>query len=587
MRDVINKRVTVYEYDYAGRLVGVNEYSTEDYYYNTTSKLVYDEQTRLTEHSFNLAYTIDGTSYNATEVTSYGYDVKNRLSSVTVVSAGKTLTQSFVYDDFDRVSNKTYSSSGSFSNEISYGFAEDSFWQLETYTSKVENLYSDTTEIYELEYDHKGNITSITTSDGKVVSYEYDEIGQLTRENNKELGKTFVYVYNSAGNIESETVYSYTTSATLSSSQKIETNLYGYVRSANTSVEDVNATWRDILMSYGNVIFTYDEIGNPLTYYNGTSYTFGWEGRQLKSATRGSTSFSFTYNDEGIRTSKTVGGVEHTYILDGTQIVSEIWGSNIVIYLYDSDGAPIGMQHRFAGTSYTWETYWFEKNLQGDIIAIYSNDGTKILSYTYDAWGNHEVEYHVEGNNVAQYNPFRYRGYYYDEDLGMYYLQSRYYDPEIGRFINADGYVSTSQELTGYNMLAYCGNNPVNRKDPSGEFWVPAILVAAIFVVCIVALTGCSEESATPSDYVQENSTNQNCYSYAFDLPHSANPGDYSASVNSECIFAVQLNDGTWADKPGRTPSRWNKLDGTAIAWDLGSIKNYYNTETVYFAVER
>ena len=259
-------------------------------------------------------------------------------------------------------------------------------------------------------------------------------------------------------------------------------------------------------MSYGNVIFTYDEIGNPLTYYNGTSYTFGWEGRQLKSATRGSTSFSFTYNDEGIRTSKVVGGVEHTYILDGSQIAAEIWGSNILVYLYDSNGAPIGMQYRFAGTSYTWETYWFAKNSQGDIVAIYSNDGTKILSYTYDAWGNHEVEYHVSSNNVVHYNPFRYRGYYFDEDLGMYYLQSRYYDPAIGRFISPDSvdYLGADGDLTTYNLYDYCGNNPVMYDDPSGHIVLSALFSGAIIGFAIGFITSVVEQSLS-SDGEENN----------------------------------------------------------------------------------
>ena len=263
-------------------------------------------------------------------------------------------------------------------------------------------------------------------------------------------------------------------------------------------------------MSYQNVIFTYDEIGNPLTYYNGTSYTFGWEGRRLTSATRGATSFSFTYNDEGIRTSKVVNGVEHTYILDGSQIAAEIWGSNILVYLYDSNGAPIGMQYRFAGTSYTWETYWFEKNLQGDIVAIYSNDGTKILSYTYDAWGNHEVEYHVSSNNVVQYNPFRYRGYYFDEDLGMYYLQSRYYDPAIGRFINADSMISSANgSLDGNNLFAYCNNNPTNLTDASGNWPFWGIVTFVFIIVTVINHTENICNKAEIDEELPEKLTNE------------------------------------------------------------------------------
>jgi len=199
---------------------------------------------------------------------------------------------------------------------------------------------------------------------------------------------------------------------------------------------------------------------------------------------------SFTYNDEGIRTSKTVNGVTHTYYLNGSQIVAEEWEDKLIVYLYDASGSPIGMMYRT--TSYAinqWDVYWFEKNLQGDIVAVYNSSGAKVASYTYsNAWGKCTTSYFNGGASTAvKYNPFRYRGYYYDSELGMYYLQSRYYDPNTCRFINADGYVSTGQGLTGYNMFAYCGNNPVNRIDPTGSAWYHWAIGAAIVVACAAA----------------------------------------------------------------------------------------------------
>ena len=125
---------------------------------------------------------------------------------------------------------------------------------------------------------------------------------------------------------------------------------------------------------------------------------------------------------------------------------------------------------------YPWETYWFEKNSQGDIVAVYDNNGFVKAKYTYDAWGNHTTTYWNGGGNTgAQYNPFRYRGYYYDEDLGLYYLNSRYYDSAVGRFISADSYVSTGQGLLGSNMYAYCNNNPIMFCDFLGIYadWIP------------------------------------------------------------------------------------------------------------------
>ena len=123
-----------------------------------------------------------------------------------------------------------------------------------------------------------------------------------------------------------------------------------------------------------------------------------------------------------------------------------------------------------------------------------------MLQYTYNAWGNFVTTYHNDctSSNPANFNPYRYRGYYYDAELEMYYLQSRYYDPVIGRFISADGiaYLGAGGALLGYNLFAYCGNNPVMGYDPEGTvnwkgFWC-GVGITAIGAGIIVAtvLTG-------------------------------------------------------------------------------------------------
>ena len=144
------------------------------------------------------------------------------------------------------------------------------------------------------------------------------------------------------------------------------------------------------------------------------------------------------------------------------------------IYHYTSGGSIIGMSYRNTSYAYgVFDTYIFEKNIFGDIVAVYDLNGNKLVSYKYDAWGNFEVAYHngTTANSVAARNPFRYRSYYFDTDLALYYLNSRYYDAKTGRFINADSYVSTGQGILGNNMFAYCGNNPVCRYDVGGEIW--------------------------------------------------------------------------------------------------------------------
>ena len=115
-------------------------------------------------------------------------------------------------------------------------------------------------------------------------------------------------------------------------------------------------------------------------------------------------------------------------------------------------------------------TYYFVRNIQGDVIALVDESGNRLVEYTYDAWGNIlDTVYYGDAQYYATYNPFRYRGYVYDIETGLYYLNSRYYDPEIGRFINADNYISTGQGFLGRNMFAYCLNNPVCYHDKSGD----------------------------------------------------------------------------------------------------------------------
>ena len=178
---------------------------------------------------------------------------------------------------------------------------------------------------------------------------------------------------------------------------------------------------------------------------------------------------SFAYNSDGLRISKTVNGVTRHYVYDGDLLVAEYTDTEAIVYIYDAFDSPIGFKYR--SSSYAadvWDVYWYGKNLQGDIVAVYNSAGTLLVSYKYTAWGETTRYYsNGGGTTTAAKNNLTYRGYYYDSDLSMYYLQSRYYDPVIGRFINADSALYHS--MLGYNMFAYCENNPVNYYDPTGE----------------------------------------------------------------------------------------------------------------------
>ena len=193
-------------------------------------------------------------------------------------------------------------------------------------------------------------------------------------------------------------------------------------------------------------------IGNPLTYLG---HNLVWDRvRLLKQYD----SLTFDYNASGIRTRKGT----TTYELDGTTILSETGSGYTLRYLYGLDG--------LVGFKFGDNNYYYEKNLQGDITGIYDSQGTLVGSYSYDAWGKCSITYDT-AYGLAFLNPFRYRGYYYDRETSLYYLNSRYYDPNTGRFINADSVLGANKDFAKYNLFAYCGNNSINRIDVMGKAW--------------------------------------------------------------------------------------------------------------------
>jgi len=178
--------------------------------------------------------------------------------------------------------------------------------------------------------------------------------------------------------------------------------------------------------------------------------------------------WQYEYNADGLRTKRTNGYSTYEYVYLNGQLVRMLVDGNTLSFHYDADGKP--MSFVYNGT-----TYYYATNLQGDIVAILSKEGTQVVSYSYDAWGNILSITGTKADTIGKYNPLRYRGYVYDTESKLYYLQSRYYDPAIGRFINADTFATTGQGLLGNNMFAYCQNNPVIYYDSEGHFLCTAV----------------------------------------------------------------------------------------------------------------
>ena len=270
---------------------------------------------------------------------------------------------------------------------------------------------------------------------------------------------------------------SYATVNTMTYSDADRPGCYGNILSKNGVTYEYDSVWKDRLVKVGNDPISYDAQGNPLNYLG---HALTWEkGRQLKSFQKKENgvvvdTITYTYNANGIRTSKTVGGIRHDYLLDGAKILREAWNynantgkyANVLTPLYDNEESVCGIV-------YNNVPYYFIKNLQGDVIAIVDKDAEIVARYTYDAWGGCTVTQDNSGANIANINPFRYRGYYYDQEIGLYYLQSRYYDAEIGRFVNGEPIETAGLEMVvlKWNSFAYCENEPIGRMDPNGCYW--------------------------------------------------------------------------------------------------------------------
>ena len=197
------------------------------------------------------------------------------------------------------------------------------------------------------------------------------------------------------------------------------------------------------------------------------------KGRQLESLQKDDGSYlNFVYNCDGARVQKSEDSAngstikETRYYWNGDQLMALKDGEDLIQFTYDEKGIPFSMK---IGE----DVYYYLYNVQGDVVGLLDSNGVEVVSYRYSSWGKVLETFDTSDNQIATRNPFRYRGYILDEETGMYYLKSRYYDPETGRFLNADSteILEIQEDLYDKNLYTYCDADPINRRDAEGSCW--------------------------------------------------------------------------------------------------------------------
>ena len=232
--------------------------------------------------------------------------------------------------------------------------------------------------------------------------------------------------------------------------------------------------WKDQLLSWNGKSYAYDAGGNP-TVLRGMALTWG-EGRRLKRIAATAGEVTFAYDSDGKRVKKTSGNTETKYYYNGSTLsglVRTTTGNTgttktTVQFVYDAEGKPFLL--RLNGKT----DYFYLYNGLGDVVGLVDSSNKVVVRYQYNSWGKVTSSEDTSGVSLATLNPFCYRKYVYDPETGLYCLGSRYYDLEVGRFVNADDtdvIFAKPQELYHKNLYVYCYNNPVVRRDIQGYFW--------------------------------------------------------------------------------------------------------------------
>ena len=496
-----------YQYDSLGRLIHSRQSTANGALIQSTQHM-YDAANRMTSQSWQFGTGLYRQQYSYTGVKADGTtdsSVDGTISAITTTIPGQLdVTSKYEYNDLRQLEKKTVTvpnqnrgTTTVYTRGYTYSVIaeDDGCNRVGTRLASTAYTFGSSSRSFDYTYDAAGNIQTVTTGGTNVPAaaasktYTYDAQGQLATETNG--GASRAYAYDTVGNIRSVT----TDGAVIKS--------FGYTNPSwpdlLTSVT-VGGTTKDILYEGQTQTSGVPSSGNPVTYYNGKDYSFAWtKGRQLTEATVDGQNVKYAYDMSGVRSSKQVGDTTYTYTTLSGKVMRQTWGDNNALeFVYDDSNQPFAVIYKHGSAA---ELYYYLVNAQGDVAAILDSSGTMVAFYDYDAWGNCTVynssaKVLTDPTSIANINPLRYRGYYYDAETGFYYLQSRYYDPAICRFINADGLFTDG--FVGSNLFAYCVNDPVNTVDPTGNFAITATVALITFGVALVATAFAVGISSSP-----------------------------------------------------------------------------------------
>ena len=481
--DGTNKYNSSYIYDNELLTKVIKSKDGDDKYQDTLIN-TYDESKKITKttysrdnkelFSYGYSYnskdnvrTIDLSIGNYTQMNEFEYNNDNILTKAYI----NDLELSYDYDVLNRVThNKTKFNNLELCHEYSYLQQDEETLDLIVEDNvKVLSEGNYLIENKKYDYDVNGKVININIDDNN-IHYDYDESGRLIKETNEQLNILNKYTYDKSGNITSIRKYD------LKDNSKLDEKEFAY------SCDNKN-----LLLCVNDTRYEYDSYGRP-TSIGDSSLEWNLDG-SLKSYMNENHYIDYFYNESGIRYKKVIDSKETNYILDGTRILQETTGNNVINYIYHLN--------KLVGFVYNKDEFIYERNIFGDISRIFNSKGELVGEYLYDAYGNVTITKDIK--DIASINPFRYRGYYYDKETKLYYCNARYYDPNICRWISMDSikYLD-SNNINGLNLYAYCNDDPINNVDPSGCF-LSALFVGIIIGAIIGAAAGAGV--ATYLDY--------------------------------------------------------------------------------------